>query len=144
MPFAAPGTPQVMGGNDPVRSAAMSRLRNNQVAGGPTTPNQLPQGQMAGQPQPGPQMQAQQSPVAQLLAQAGTLFVERGAVPEDIEAIKGFLAFIQEVAESSAGQPMAGGQPMAAGPAPQGQVGSGVGAGPLPQMSAQGSPTPTR
>lgn len=138
MPFAAPGTPQVMGGNDPARSAAMSRLRNSQTAGGPTTPNQLPQGQMAGQPQPGPQMQAQQSPVAQLLAQAGSLFVERGAVPEDVEAIKGFLAFIQEVAESSA-QPATVGQP-----APQGQVGPGVGAGPLPQMSAQGSPTPTR
>lgn len=136
MPFAAPGTPQVMGGNDPVRSAAMSRLRNSQAAGGPTTPNQLPQGTPQG-PQMAPAARGP-SPVAQLLAQAFTLFVERGALPEDQEAIKGFLVSIQELAESSAAAAPQGqaGQPMAVGP--------GVGAGPLPQMSAQGSPTPTR
>lgn len=127
-----PGLPQTSGGNDSVRSAALGRLRNGPGSGGVTDPNQLPRGQMGQGPMVGASGR-EISPVAQLLSQAFTLFVERGAAPEDVEAVKGFLVSIQELAQSSAGQ------------APQGQVATpGVGAGPLPQMSAQGAPGPMR
>jgi hypothetical protein len=129
MPLVAPGLPQNSGGNDPARSAALGRLGNSQS--GVTDPNQLPRGQAGAGPMVGASGR-EISPVAQLLSQAATLFVQRQGQPEDIEAIKGFLAFVQELAESSAG-------------APQGQaVPPGVGAGPLPQMSAQGAPGPVR
>lgn len=113
----------------------MSRLRQSQGAGVPTSPSQMPQGQ----PMPsgaGPQVSGGDygTQISQLLTQALEIFVASGASPDAVAAVEGFLTAIQQLAEQTSAQPQ--------GQMPQGQVPAGPVA--APGMMAQSAPSPMR
>ena len=113
-----------VGGNDP--SVASNIQRTTNLTNPPAPPGAAPMGPPQAAAGPAPV----QNEVAQYLAMAFDAFMRSGPTQENLSAIQGFLASLQEV-----------GRATQTPPAPAAPVGAG-GQAPLPPMPGPNAPLP--